>query len=189
MAIIEVWSRIETILSDKFPEVLANFNSSATSTDLAALMTISQNKVSDVIDFYKIHDGQKHYHLAFSSPWRLLSVKHIQSNLEAMNDEVIADWEAEGLSPDDEAEANGPVKPVLWNEKWIPVAANGGGDLLCIDLDPDLGGQIGQVIVWWHETVLREVLYTSFSELLNDYLRDLQTGLFEFVEGKGLSKV
>jgi hypothetical protein len=47
----------------------------------------------------------------------------------------------------------------------------------------------GQIIVWWHETVLREVLYSSFTDLMTDYLQDLLASLYELVEGRGLVKL
>jgi cell wall assembly regulator SMI1 len=185
----EIWLTIERILTNKFPSILRDFNPPCTINDLDFLKTITNNQLADLYEFYALHDGQSSYDLAFSSPWRLLSVRHIKSNLKVMNEDLTAQWEEDGISPSDEAEAQGPVKPVLWNRKWIPIASNGGGDLLCIDLDPDTGGRLGQIIIWWHETVLREVLYSSFSGMMSDYLHDLQVDMFEFISGIGLSKI
>jgi cell wall assembly regulator SMI1 len=185
----EIWLTIERILANKFPSILQDFNLPCVANDLDFLKTITNNQLTDLYEFYALHDGQNNYDLAFSNPWRLLSVRHIKSNLKVMNEDLIAEWEKDGMSPSDEAEAQGPVRPVLWSKKWIPIASNGGGDLLCVDLDPDTGGQSGQIIVWWHETVLREVLYSSFSEMMSDYLRDLQADMFELIDGTGLSKI
>jgi cell wall assembly regulator SMI1 len=49
----------------------------------------------------------------------------------------------------------------------IPVASNGGGDSLCIDLAPVGGGTIGQVIVIRHDCPGRTRLASSFCELLD----------------------
>ncbi|NJK44759.1 MAG: hypothetical protein HC933_11150 [Pleurocapsa sp. SU_196_0] len=185
----ETWQAIETLLSSRFPAILEDFNPPCTESDLAFLKDVTQGKLFDLYELYESHDGQSSYDLAFWSPWRLLSVKHIKTNIKVMNEDLVAEWAEDGMSPTDEAEANGPVKPILWSSYWVPIASNGGGDLLCIDLDPDVGGRVGQVIVWWHETVVREVLYSSFTDLMTDYLQDLQAGLYELVEGRGLVKL
>lgn len=50
------------------------------------------------------------------------------------------DFEGNGAAPD------GPVNKDWWNRRWVPVTSNGGGDHLCVDLDPAPGGTVGQMI-------------------------------------------
>ena len=184
----EIWQDIERILARQFLILLDDFNPPCSSEELTFLQEVTKKCLKSLYDFYNVHDAQKSHDLAFWSPWRLLSVRHIKTNLKVVNEDLVAEWEQDGMLPTDEAEANGPVKPILWSSDWIPIASNGGGDLLCVDLSLDAGGQVGQIIVWWHETVLREVLYSSFSELMADYLRDLEANVFELIAGQGLTK-
>jgi cell wall assembly regulator SMI1 len=48
----------------------------------------------------------------------------------------------------------------------VPVASNGGGDALCVDLAPAPGGAVGQVITMSHESGERRRVAGSFAELL-----------------------
>ncbi len=86
--------------------------------------------------------------------------------------EIIGNWEflQEEFDPDDllpDIEYGVEVKPTLWNEKWIPIAENGGGDYLCLDTDPTEEGVVGQVLYFWHDWGDRTI--------------DAK-GLFEFIE-------
>lgn len=53
-----------------------------------------------------------------------------------------------------------------WNPGWIPFAANGGGDHLCLDLVPAPDGTVGQVIIVEHDSAARTVLASSFAAWL-----------------------
>jgi cell wall assembly regulator SMI1 len=67
----------------------------------------------------------------------------------------------------EDVEPVGPVKGEFWwNPLWIPIATNGGGDDICIDLDPAEGGKVGQIITFWHDWELREVILDSLEEWL-----------------------
>lgn len=58
------------------------------------------------------------------------------------------------------------VKSVAWSKKWIPIAANGAGDLICVDLDPTRKGNKGQVIYVNHEGEGRTVVELDLLDLL-----------------------
>lgn len=60
----------------------------------------------------------------------------------------------------------GPIQPVWWHPRWIPVAADRGGNLSCMDLAPAPGGTVGQIIDWDHECGPVEVLFPSLTHLL-----------------------
>jgi cell wall assembly regulator SMI1 len=58
------------------------------------------------------------------------------------------------------------VKDVWWDLLWIPFAANGGGDYLCLDLAPAARGARGQVIGVVHDAPGRKIYAKSFAEWL-----------------------
>jgi cell wall assembly regulator SMI1 len=50
----------------------------------------------------------------------------------------------------------GPIKgDEWWRLGWIPFCGDGGGNHLCVDLDPPLKGSRGQVISMWHDDAAR----------------------------------
>jgi cell wall assembly regulator SMI1 len=56
------------------------------------------------------------------------------------------------------------VRDDWWNPRWIPFTHDGGGNHLCLDLDPAEGGAVGQVISMWHDSGERTVQGASFGE-------------------------
>jgi cell wall assembly regulator SMI1 len=60
----------------------------------------------------------------------------------------------------------GPVRPA--SDRWIPFANDFGGNFLCIDLDPDVGGTPGQIIEL--DGMSRKVVTSSLVEFLASLL-------------------
>jgi molybdopterin molybdotransferase len=56
------------------------------------------------------------------------------------------------------------VRSDWWNPCWIPFTHDGGGNHLCLDLDPAAGGAGGQVITLWHDGGARALAGSSFGE-------------------------
>lgn len=50
-----------------------------------------------------------------------------------------------------------------WNENWIPIFQNGGGDSICYDLKGIFTGDAGQLVEFWHEDNDRNVISTSLA--------------------------
>ncbi len=71
------------------------------------------------------------------------------------------------------------IKPDFWwNPKWIPLTADGSGNSKMIDLDPSEQGTAGQIIQMWHDDATREKVADSLREFLQNYVRDLEAGLY-----------
>lgn len=59
-----------------------------------------------------------------------------------------------------------------WNENWIPLFHNGGGDHICYDMGGIFTGQKGQLIEFWHADNDRNVIapdLKSFIEAINQF--------------------
>lgn len=54
-----------------------------------------------------------------------------------------------------------------WNENWIPIFHNGGGDYICYDRGGIFTGQQGQLIKFWHADNDRNVIAPSLEAFLN----------------------
>ena len=71
------------------------------------------------------------------------------------------------------------IKPDFWwNPKWIPLTADGSGNSKMIDLDPSEQGTAGQIIHMWNDDSSREKAANSLREFLENYVRDLEAGLY-----------
>jgi cell wall assembly regulator SMI1 len=66
----------------------------------------------------------------------------------------------EGIDPDR------GVRAKWFHDKWLPIADNGGGDLLCIDLDPANGGRVGQIVEFRHADADRKRVARNLIEFL-----------------------
>ena len=61
-----------------------------------------------------------------------------------------------------------------WNENWIPIFNNGGGDLICYDCQGIFTGNAGQLIEFWHADNDRNVIapnLESFIAAINHFYK------------------
>ena len=99
-------------------------------------------------------------------------------------DRIITEWRIwEALRSTEfvpEGNACEPEGPVLgdewWRLGWIPFCGDGGGNHLCLDLDPASGGSVGQVITLWHDAPERQVIAPSLTEFIEIIAKDAEAG-------------
>jgi cell wall assembly regulator SMI1 len=160
----DIWNRIESWLEVNAPEIHSDLLVGATDEEIFSAEELMDIRFPDDVKVsYRIHNGQ----LGDSSPllgeWQLYSLENIKSRWKVLKNL----FEAGKLNA--EATPIGPVRAEWWNPKWIPIAHNGAGDLYCLDLVPAAGGQVGQIISFWHMDEKRERLANSFQEWLQKY--------------------
>ncbi|AOJ84216.1 molybdenum cofactor biosynthesis protein MoaA [Burkholderia savannae] len=113
------------------------------------------------VESLRIHDGQADAGAVFAENDALLSAR-----------EIVAQWSiwkglvAGGDFDDMTSEPDAGIKDDWYNLKWIPFTHDGGGNHLCLDLDPAEGGTVGQVIRVWHDDERRERVARDFVEWL-----------------------
>ena len=177
----ELWEKIKTWIKTNHPSMLATLNDGATEQDFLKFETSTGLKLpKDLKDFFSIHNGQSWTNLTLFDGDRLLSI-----------DEIINDWESWKLVlPEIEAncqdmlgvsamsEPEPGIKNDWWNLSWVPITSDGCGDSYCLDLDPDSLGQSGQIIRMYHDHPRRELLAPSFRSWINQYVNDLEKGLY-----------
>ena len=74
-------------------------------------------------------------------------------------------------------EPEGPIKPdEWWRLGWIPFCGDGGGNHLCVDVDPARGGNPGQVISMWHDDGARALIARSLTDFIEILARDAESG-------------
>jgi cell wall assembly regulator SMI1 len=121
----------------------------------------------------QIHGGQNE-NVALVGRWMLLTPRRIVECWKLtrrISDEL--GLEKMGGQP------QGPVRPVWWNPSWVPVAVDGMGNDLCLDLDPPPAGLRGQLIEYVHDCEIRPVVAPSFAAWLSSYADELEAGLYE----------
>jgi cell wall assembly regulator SMI1 len=164
-----IWQRLKKAIKP-FADVTPMLRGGASEEDLADLESAIGAKLPD--DFrtsYLLHNGQidgaeSLFPSAFLDlgcgydfltvegilaewrPWKQLTdVNQFAGNVATPDDGVRAEW---------------------WHPGWVPIATDGGGDSICVDLAPAEGGVVGQVIHVSHEVGDRPRLASSFAELL-----------------------
>ncbi|AOB25797.1 MULTISPECIES: SMI1/KNR4 family protein [Bordetella] len=153
------WAAFEAYLRGNAPALLADLNPPATEETLRSLQQqLGVDLPEDFLDFLRGHDGQKGHADSLFGDYEFLSSDRI---LDAW-----AFWKKQSESSslrDGDAEPAAGVHANWWNTKWIPFAANGSGDYLCLDLAPAEGGSVGQVISVWHDDGARKIKGRNFS--------------------------
>ncbi|SRR5258708_25640677 len=174
------WKRIESWLAANAPKILNDLLPGATDEQFrSAEKLLGVEFPDDVKTSYNIHNGQQGLTAPLIGEWQLLSLKDIVSQWEIMKDLFDA-----GKFNNVTSTPIGPIKTDWWNVKWIPVAYNGAGDLYCLDLDPALGGDVGQIISFWHMEDRRERLAKNFQEWLQGFADDLEDGKYKLEKGR-----
>ena len=85
-----------------------------------------------------------------------------------------------------ECEPEGPIKgDEWWRLGWIPFCGDGGGNHLCVDVDPPPKGKSGQVISMWHDDPARVLIATSLTEFIEIIARDAENCLLSWNEEWG----
>ena len=64
----------------------------------------------------------------------------------------------------------GHIKNLYTNDRWIPLIDDFGGNHVGIDLDPDVKGIPGQVIIFGADEDEKRLIANSFTEFLEKYL-------------------
>lgn len=185
----DTWKNIETRLAELgWDDLLADLQGPAPQSELDALREeVGEKPPTQLITYLAIHNGSAgRYRLI--EPWELLPVDAIIEKIRFIHGDFRNLLHAEDIALDDEQEARGPVKPVIWNDHWWPFADDGSGNLLCVDDDPADGGTKGQVIFWSADPPYVEVTAKTLDEFFEQYDKDLADGNYDFSEFDGVSK-
>jgi cell wall assembly regulator SMI1 len=155
----ERWNALKRALATVAPGVLDNLHPGACDEAVKRLRAgLGVPLPPELEALYRENDGEGRLGLDFQAPVALFSVVN-RAHAAGANDywfmpidgpdgvvaEVAALAEAAPYRADVRwSERTGPVRSS--STGWIPFAKDFGGNFLCIDVDPDAGGAVGQVI-------------------------------------------
>ncbi|WP_052374247.1 SMI1/KNR4 family protein [Chondromyces apiculatus] len=177
-AIEATWARIERWLGQRAPEVLASLLPGVGEEGLGRIeREIGASLPEDLRASLKRHAGSTR---ALSGEWELHPPAMILGTWTMMRG-----FAEDGVFPHGELTPGsvvGPLVPTWWTRGWIPVAGNGAGDHLCVDLSPAEGGTRGQVLRYLHDHEHREVIATGFGAWLGALANGLEQGTIVAIE-------
>lgn len=155
-----IWDRIEAWLTIHAPEVMDNLLPGVDEDDIRDIETeLGYTFPPDVHASLLIHNGTID---RFADIWGLLNIDDIlrqyQIHLSVLHSlqEDIMWW---------------------WYPHWLPLAYDGAGDLLCVDVAPKPGEHLGQIIEFDHE-VGSDWIAPSFQALLSNFADHLEAGKY-----------
>lgn len=175
------WRRYTAAVTKAHPPFMGYFNKGASADEIAsAERTILTPLSYDLRHLLSLHNGSTE---EFVLPgWELFSAKRIVDEWKIWEEL----WRAE-FKPDNEPCM--PVGPICsdewWRLKWIPFCGDGGGNHLCIDMEPARGGTVGQVITMWHDEPTRALIAPSLTAFIAQIAADFEQGKLVWDEDWG----
>ena len=112
---------------------------------------------------WKLHDGSHESHLQFSRD-HVGEYHCVRGNRRFCNQALrfeIENW---------------------WNENWLPIFSNGGGNYICYDVKGVFTKQKGQLVEYWNKNNDRNVItptLTTFLRSLNQYYEKTSINNFD----------
>lgn len=177
-----LWLGLEHWLGQQLPEVLADLNPGCSNEELTELeRRLDCSLPEDLKAFYRRHDGQKgkttglFFGLPFLSTSALYEQWGVWRELVLEDEEIVTEIDSESYP-------NGAIKPVYINLKWIPLAHDGSGNHLGVDLDPGPAGKVGQVINFGADENRKFVLAASITEFMAWMLAQYQASNYQSSE-------
>jgi cell wall assembly regulator SMI1 len=169
----ELWDRIEAWFRGNVPPDYYSFADGATELQIReAEAKLKIRLPTNLRNSYLVHNG---------SDWKGIFGYHYLASLDELvhQSTMMRDVVAAGYCEGYNSTPSGPIKPMCWNTLWLPFAITGAGDCICVDMDPAVGGNLGQVIETNHEIGPVKVLAIGFREWLSEFAYALEAGDFE----------
>ena len=171
-----IWQKLEGWIQANAPELHETLQAGASDKKIAKLeQRLGVTLPEDYKTFLKLCNGQSEESEAGFYDGELLSAKSVKTQWGVWK-ELLDDNDFEGI----ESEPDKGVRDDWWNPRWIPFTHDGGGNHLCLDLEPAEGGTVGQVITMWHDSAERELMFPSFTAWLENVLNGVETGQIVF---------
>ena len=156
-------------LSQYLPNVAEAFGPPANPVVLDKMNKMVNNRLpKDFLNFYSTVNGESDY-VGSILGFELMSIENIMGEYK-----FFEKYPKKFISF-----PKGKIKEGQYNLMWLPIASDGGGSFLAMDLDPDTEGNIGQIITLDRESNISYVIAASFRELLLDVIpREFANGNF-----------
>lgn len=176
----KIWERIEAWLYHNAQDVFHSLQRPATEAQLREVeVELGLVLPEDVRTSYLIHNGQKStQHSLLGSMWHLLSLQQALREWR-LNNHLL---EKRDYFSDAAQRPPRELRPVWWSAGWFPVAANGAGDFVCVDLASRSRDQIGQLFIHWHDSDIHTLIAPNYYTWLRRFADDLESQRYSLFE-------
>jgi len=185
---IDVLKRIKAFYAKTAPSFLKLPDSVIEPATEAELAEFEQELGFPLPDNYRKLLLHNDFAILFRGNYRLMSLSQIRYRCAMMKD-LVENKHYNDAAGSEKYESNWygrEIRPMLWNTSWLPFALDSGGNMRCIDPDPDVEGIRGQII----GSDVSEGPYLqgsiSLGHFLQRHLTALEEGDYDLVdEGDG----
>ncbi len=161
------WNRIEKWYAEKAPDI--ELGAVAAAADITAVETHLGLALPEELKASLMrHNGVKNWPRG-----ELLSVGRIKNDWDDY-----ADLLDEGTFDDILGKENDFIQKCWWNKSWVPIDADGNGNLTFLDLNPGSKGVVGQVIYMDQEEGPSLPLFADFAAYLENTAEMLEGGKY-----------
>lgn len=183
------WARIQSWLHKQYPELGDTLNYGIPPQDLSeAELAFGFGLPQAVRDSYLMVDGQEAESSSACAEGLFFGLKLLPM------EEVVEEWRFWRDVDDDPSTGANPQLRLLmqsvppgWVRReysqrgWIPLVSDKGGNYLGIDMNPDDGGAVGQVIIFGRDFDTKVVLWrgdgtSGWAKWLASFAEDLESG-------------
>ncbi len=175
------WERYVAAIEKTYPAFRSYFGAGASEADIQAAETAT--KTAFPADLRHLLSRIAGSDSRFVLPgWELFEPARIADEWSVWEELRRTQFVPEGY----DCGPNGPIKgDETWRVGWIPFCGDGGGNHLCIDLDPADGGTTGQVISMWHDMANRDLIGSSLTDFIEIIASDAEAGRLVWDEEMG----
>lgn len=188
----KLWGRLEAWGEEYAPAMLEDLRTGATEDETERLVSgVGRALPVAYLDSLRVHDGEVDNVLCkvFADMGTYLSIENVLQQMQGRG-QVAAELETDLTGADvarqieeDLIEVQGPVRPVLFHDGWIPIMDSNGDVFWALDFAPADGGIEGQVIEVYWEAASWKVIADSFAEFFEAYVGSLEAGDYDIVDG------
>jgi len=168
----ELIEKLDSYLSIKRPEYYSELNEPLNDNQLNKLEDDYKIEIpKDLRILYKWKNGQKqNCYEAFVNNSCFIPLQQVLDDAAELTSMIGFDFEIENW----------------WNENWLPIFQNGGGDSICYDLKGIFTEQKGQLVEFWHadndRNVIAPTLERFFHKIINFYETKQENEFDEYFE-------
>jgi len=172
-----LWRRIGAWYRLNVPEDYYEMNAPASMDDIkSAEAEMNLVLPQDVVETYLIHNGSAMsifpYSMKLSTLAEMIQDRRVWMESESVNHQSLKYLDAIEFIQRD----------YFWHPRWIPIVTNENGDHELLDFAPAEGGEVGQVLRFYHEEGARRVTAASWYDRLRQFAESLECGTYQWVD-------
>jgi cell wall assembly regulator SMI1 len=160
---------LDDYLKEFRPDFYLNLNAALKDEEIKALEKKFKITIpSDLKELYKWKNGQSSFH-SFVNNSMFMPLEEALASAQECTSMIGYDFDIDNW----------------WNEHWIPIFHNGGGDHICYDIGGAFTGEQGQLIEFWHADNDRNIIapnLKSFIEGINKLYKTAEDDEYSIIQ-------